>query len=514
MREMAFSLFLLMYFLAPFNYINAQLTVTNINEFQNPSINSEIGFFNRGDQIVVKATYNVENVEIVRLKLLTFLKDTWTNPIAAHEIVIEDTQPFSGVINTSITVPEDYMFSITDGDNANTQLLQVSVKRTSSGITTNQNFYLNIKPKEFSNEGEEKDPSVIAPFGMTGKWSFLPSCSDEFNGSIIDDTKWNNNPGSWGPWSWRTDNTYIKDEVLEIRMRQETHIRNGKELYYTSGILRSNVKMTYGYYEAKVKGCERFPGAAPAFWIYSTDKFTGEIRYSEVDFFEIEQAEWENGGREPVQKIDMNLHTRVMVNGVETWKRPNGFPDLCKSGWTAPWDPRDDYHIYGCEVTPEKITWYVDGIKRAEKPNVYWHLPMHVTLSLGLRYPFVTYINGERYPDPEKTTTEGFPTSMKVDWVRVWERIEDTSVKENIIENGKIAVYPNPVENVLYIENRGLNMDLLDICLSSMDGKVVKSESIEINKQNELNLSNLNKGIYLLSIKTNDNSGFIKLYKK
>ena len=50
---------------------------------------------------------------------------------------------------------------------------------------------------------------------------------------------------------------------------------------------------------------------------------------------------------------------------------------------------------------------------------------MHLTLSLGLRNPFVTYKEGDRAPVPEKTTTEGFPTAMSVDYIRVWQKPAD-----------------------------------------------------------------------------------------
>lgn len=52
---------------------------------------------------------------------------------------------------------------------------------------------------------------------------------------------------------------------------------------------------------------------------------------------------------------------------------------------------------------------------------------MHVTLSLGLRYPFVGYKDGERFAVSEKTTTEGFPTTMSVDYVRVWQTPDDVA---------------------------------------------------------------------------------------
>ena len=58
----------------------------------------------------------------------------------------------------------------------------------------------------------------------------------------------------------------------------------------------------------------------------------------------------------------------------------------------------------------------------ARKPNQYWHLPMNLTLSLGLRYPHIGWVGQEMKSVPQAATAEGFPTSMEVDYVRVWER--------------------------------------------------------------------------------------------
>lgn len=87
---------------------------------------------------------------------------------------------------------------------------------------------------------------------------------------------------------------------------------------------------------------------------------------------------------------------------------------------SPPWDPRDDYHVYGCHVTRDAITWYIDGHEVARATNKYWHLPMRVTLSLGLRSPYERYVDGERVAVPEKSIAAGFPTEMTVDYVRVW----------------------------------------------------------------------------------------------
>ena len=188
-----------------------------------------------------------------------------------------------------------------------------------------------------------------------------------------------------------------------------------------------------------MKGIPTFPGSSPAFWIYSLNEEInamglknseeGNVTYSEVDIVELQQSEWIHGSYkkyDDANVIDMNLHTRVIENGKETWKRPGKYPELTRNKIQADFDARDDFHVYGAEVSKEKITWYIDGEKVAEKPNVYWHLPMHVTLSLGLRRPHVTYNNCpdglERCPVPEEATSEGYPSAMQVDWVRVYKK--------------------------------------------------------------------------------------------
>lgn len=281
------------------------------------------------------------------------------------------------------------------------------------------------------------------------QWVYVKELSDEFDSESIDLSKWNNSSNDWGPWSWNKDNVSLKDGNLNIALTYEPHstkrfsYKNGRrkvdvDLFYKSGIIRSKGYQVYGYYEARMKGIPTFPGSSPAFWIYSLNEEIkkmglkgsneGDVTYSEVDIVELQQAEWDKETRknDGANIIDMNLHTRVIENGKEIWKRPGKYPELTQNKIHADFDARDDFHVYGADVSPEKITWYIDGKKVAEKPNLYWHLPMHVTLSLGLRYPHVTYNNCpdglDRCTVPSKATPEGYPSAMQVDWVRVYKK--------------------------------------------------------------------------------------------
>jgi len=65
------------------------------------------------------------------------------------------------------------------------------------------------------------------------------------------------------------------------------------------GIIKSKAKpITYGYFEARLKAAPRFPGVAPAFWIYGSDKDS----WTEIDFIELTEVLGN------VKRIDTNLH--------------------------------------------------------------------------------------------------------------------------------------------------------------------------------------------------------------
>ena len=272
------------------------------------------------------------------------------------------------------------------------------------------------------------------PFGdvadvSTSQWNFVDGQSDEFNADTVDLDKWNIDTKDFGPWSWEPRNVSQTGGSLHLQMVAEDHQRRGQQLHYTSGMARNEKTITYGYFEARIKGCSRYPGACPSFWLYSIgpqNRFAASdgqtVAYSEIDVVELQQSEYDFDSKKhfPVNHIDCNLHTVLIQYGKQVWQRPHNRPELCKTHFDSTWDPREDYHVYAAKCTPDEIVWYIDGSEVGRKPNLYWHLPMHVTLSLGLRYPFVRYEGDERVPASDKTTTDGFPTNMSVDYVRVW----------------------------------------------------------------------------------------------
>lgn len=229
-----------------------------------------------------------------------------------------------------------------------------------------------------------------------GNWQLQNDFSDEFNDINLDIEKWNNKIKSWGTWSWKDYNVWVEDGVLKIQMEYDEHLRPvGKDrvkttLFYKSGIIKSNAQpIKYGYFEARIKAAPFFRGVTPAFWAYNHEPDL----WTEIDFVELLQS-----------------FLRVRDHCHHVQKHPDLDAPLhrCRYSWGL-FDPRTEFHVYATEWNEEFITWYVDGKRVNRIRNQFWHQPLDVVLSMGLRWPLT-----------ESPQSEGFPTVMQVDYVRVF----------------------------------------------------------------------------------------------
>lgn len=225
-------------------------------------------------------------------------------------------------------------------------------------------------------------------------WQLKPQYSDEFDGGKLDHAKWDNDVSDWGVWSWEPANAWVSNGNLNLRMDYSVHQRSRWTLHYKSGIVKSKAPpIRYGYFESRIKAAPRFPGVAPAFWAYRQDA----DEWTEIDFVELTQR------RRDVKIVDTNVHVFRQA------AFPGTLPLQEERSWTAPWDPRDDFHVYGCEWDEKEIRWYVDGQQVQVRRNDYWHQALNVVVSFGVR--------GEL---KKQASAEGFPAMFEVDYVRVW----------------------------------------------------------------------------------------------
>ncbi len=265
------------------------------------------------------------------------------------------------------------------------------------------------------------------------QWELVSALSDEFDSDTLDATRWDIHHHPWGDRAWRSHNVSQSDGNVRIQADYHPHRgKNNNRYYYTTGMLQSRQQITYGYVEARIKAADIFPGFTTAFWLYSNGSRNPQfphITYAEIDIVELLQGLWNRETRKNNKPnyIDCNLHTREIQNGVEIWRRPEQWPEICENHYEAPFDPRDGFHIYACENTPEKITWFIDGIPVASVTNHNWHLPMTLTINLEPRPPLIRWGKpGEqdRVPVRRASTSKGFPITAEVDYIRVWKPLE------------------------------------------------------------------------------------------
>jgi beta-glucanase (GH16 family) len=245
-------------------------------------------------------------------------------------------------------------------------------------------------------------------------WSLV--WRDEFNGpngSGIDPTKWVSETGGWGwgnneleYYTSRPVNAHLENGALVITALRETYTGpDNVTRDYTSARLKTQGKfsLTYGRIEARLK-IPYGQGLWPAFWMLGAD---------------IDQVSWptcgemdimENIGREP-SMVHGTIHGPGYSggNGIgASYSLPNGRRFA------------DDFHTFAIEWEPNVIRFYVDGLLYATKtptdlPNgsnwVFAH-PFFILLNVAV---------GGFWPgNPDASTV--FPQTMKVDYVRVYQR--------------------------------------------------------------------------------------------
>lgn len=373
----------------------------------------------------------------------------------------------------------------------------------------------------------QNNPTITSP-DPSKKWTLQTNLSDEFNATTIDWTnKWtyNTNLPNVSAWKWNNaQNVKIVNKAAEIKIIHNTNNVPVDGTYFSSGILKSKGTFTTGFIEVKMKGAvinipgvDNGRGVCPSFWLYSDFHDTaaeGKTIYSEIDVVELQQFDYFNGEQDDVFDMDLNLHLVLKEKGERVWYRPKQNIATQKNHYTASFNPTLGYHIYGCEVNETQIIWYVDGKKVATKANTHWNLPMYLTLSLGLRVPFVSFLNNKFEPiNPvhdlrAKKQLPAIPTSMSVDYIRVWKKSTTANAKlsdSNSEENEIPTTYNGDIKVFLDQSKENMNI-VLDNFTGQSQVKLFSISGNEIlnTTSNQttiiLSTSNYPKGTYILNV--------------
>ena len=211
------------------------------------------------------------------------------------------------------------------------------------------------------------------------------SFDDEFNGDSLNGWKtniwWSPDGTDQNVGDERTsaDNVSVSGGMLNL-----TATRSGNT--FTSGIVTSEGlhEFQYGYVESRMK-LPAGVGFWPGFWMLPANHNDG--------LGEIDIMEWV--GDQPRE-----LHTTY---------HQDDHDDAGKSDDVGV-DLSAAFHTFGVDWQADSITWYLDGKEYFQTQN-FTHSPMYVILNLA--------VGGDWAQTPPSDTQ--FPSSMQVDYVRVWD---------------------------------------------------------------------------------------------
>lgn len=271
---------------------------------------------------------------------------------------------------------------------------------------------------------------------------------DEFNGDSLNTDKWTAYQDCWGGgnaerqcYTAMPQNVSVNNGALQLTARLQTAKgpalpadmrKPGEDVPmkaqpFTSGKIstKGHFDFTYGRIEVRAK----LPGGQgvwPAIWALP-DKFnygpwpgSGEIDVMEAVNLGAKCFKCYGG-------IESRVYGTIHYGSVMRKKSQQGKYALGKKNI-------DDWHVYRVDWSPDDITWYVDGKK-------YYHVNLHDWReTLGNKgdiapsihnapfdRPFYLILNlavGGQWPegtDEGGVYLKGFPKTMSVDWVRVYQ---------------------------------------------------------------------------------------------
>ncbi|NND94808.1 MAG: glycoside hydrolase family 16 protein [Flavobacteriales bacterium] len=255
------------------------------------------------------------------------------------------------------------------------------------------------------------------------QWSYVDG--DEFNESSINEKAWRKSY----PWGrslgsnmlqyYADDNTFLEEGLLKMEARKQDTLakgipywdadkilndgtKNEKVYNYTSGMLFSEKKYYQGYFEARLK-TSKGKGYFPAFWLY------GANPNEEIDIIEAK------GERPFSYHVDMHCPDGCSDYRKFLWWRTSSYGDWIDLDE----DLTSEFHNYAGEWVPGEIVFYFDDQAKDQWAGNLEH-PANVIFNLG-----ISGREGGGSFDGGIDETTPFPQTFEVDYVRIYDRIDE-----------------------------------------------------------------------------------------
>ncbi|MGL2962828.1 PQQ-dependent sugar dehydrogenase [Flavobacterium sp. RSB2_4_14] len=225
-------------------------------------------------------------------------------------------------------------------------------------------------------------------------------------------------------------------------------------------------------------------------WKFSFNRLNGDMWIADVGQNAIEEI---NKIANPLPNTGLNFG----------WRCYEGNTDFNTSG-TCP--------VYSATVAP--LAQYTHASNRCSITGGYFYTGTTYP-NLQNKYVFADYCTGEigyindsnqivwSFDSPGTIATfgEGSNGELYAFVGNALFKVIDTSLNALSFEEKTISIYPNPANNELYIKNEN-NVGLKFITIADLTGKIVLNQNIQRMSSNAINISNLAKGMYLVTLET------------
>lgn len=257
---------------------------------------------------------------------------------------------------------------------------------------------------------------------ILGDWTLV--FEDEFNGNHIDNNKWYTHYGYGtrchidGNQVFLDENITVANGILTLTLNENPDYYDcewGNMTYkqYAAGMIWSKSSYIYGIFEAKIK-IPKGTNYWPAFWLWGVG--------GEIDIFEFYDDE-----TAPV---------------FSTHKWPEEMHQFCTYTHHG-LDYSSDYHTYTTLWDPYYIAFFIDGDLKYVHWLVYTTLGQTGVTCENLQ-ALNQYMFSNSYPSNQEKehiiinhaaqsdTPNPLPSDMLVEYVRVWQKTENTCVDKTI----------------------------------------------------------------------------------
>lgn len=265
-------------------------------------------------------------------------------------------------------------------------------------------------------------PLRASPPGNAADWTM--TFSDEFNGTALDTSKWAmtlspgwQDEGSASSW-WDTTGAYhvVSNGTLKLVCKK---VQEEDGHPYTCAVISGHnaFNQMYGYFEASMKLPAGGTGMWPAFWMIAKSSDNSWMWPPEIDIMEAK------GGQPTVNYMTNHVASSYPYpcSAETNGNSDNGGPVTCGDHYTSFTYSGPNFtaafHTFSVLWTPTAVTWYIDGVQRAEMD---YDAPI-----AGYGFPGMYMILANATADgtgwePAPTSATVFPNQLEVDYVRVY----------------------------------------------------------------------------------------------